>query len=188
MTGSGKVALFIDGEFLHQTARHLGFKADFGRLLNEIGKAGVLRRTYYYATLKETVTSEIVDQLSDWLASNRILVRMKRFDPGEERSFVREVESDAIDVAEQVVRVVICSGENALAPAVQEMRRQGLHVTVLASHKIPCAGRALELAGHADAFIELETLRPAIERRSPRVRGKEDAAHFDGRISAAVLN
>ena len=44
VTGSGKLALFIDGASLYATAKALGFDIDFKRLLSEFANRGTLVR------------------------------------------------------------------------------------------------------------------------------------------------
>jgi len=83
MNSAEKLALFLDGQNLHFTARGLGFNIDFKRLLAEFKARGVLVRAYYYTIIAEDF--QTTRPFIDWLDYNGFTVRMnsvKEFDDG----------------------------------------------------------------------------------------------------------
>lgn len=85
MSNSERLALFIDGENLHQAAKNLGFAIDFKRLLFEFQRRGTIVRSYYYTTISENA-DQSVRSLVDWLDYNGFTVPAKptkEFDNGE---------------------------------------------------------------------------------------------------------
>jgi len=48
-----RIALFIDGSNFSPDRQRPGFDVDYGRLLTEFGKRGMVVRAYYYTLIRE---------------------------------------------------------------------------------------------------------------------------------------
>ena len=67
MSNSERIALFIDGQNLHYSAKSLGFGVDFKRLLFEFQRRGTIVRSRYYTTISENA-DQWARPLLDWLS------------------------------------------------------------------------------------------------------------------------
>jgi uncharacterized LabA/DUF88 family protein len=167
-----KIALFIDGQNLHHTAKALGFEIDFRRLLQEFGRRGSLLRAYFYTTLHEDAEFSVVRPLTDWLAYNGFTVRTKpskEFDDGEGRRKVKrnigvELAVDALEIAPHVGHIYLFSGDGDLRAVAEALQRLGVRVTVVSSVRTKPPMVADELRRQADVFLEVDVLRSSIER------------------------
>ncbi len=172
MSSSDKLALFIDGQNLHYTAKNLGFDVDFKRLLTEFKTRGTLVRAYYYTTIVEDADFQTIRPLIDWLAYNGFAVRAKpakEFDDGEgRRKFKRnmgvDLAVDAFEIAKYVDHVVLFSGDGDFCSLVEAIQSQGSRVTVVSSMRTKPAMVADELRRQADMFLELDDLKASISR------------------------
>lgn len=80
------------------------------------------------------------------------------------RSIGIELAVDAMEIAHRIDQAFLFSGDGDLRAVVEAVRRMGVRVTVVSSIRTKPPMIADELRRHADAFVELENLRPSIER------------------------
>src|SRR5882757_4354191 len=173
MIVSARLALFIDGQNLHFTARSLGFDVDFKRLLAHFVAQGTLVRAYYYTTILEDQEFQSARPLTDWLDYNGFTVRAKpakEFDDGEgrrkiKRSVAVELAVDALELARQVDQIILVTGDGDFRSVVEAVQRRGVHVTVVSTLRTKPPMIADELRRQADAFLELDNLKSAIGRQ-----------------------
>ncbi|WGS29779.1 NYN domain-containing protein [Bradyrhizobium sp. ISRA464] len=167
-----RIALFIDGANLHNTVKSLGFEVDFRRLLSEFGKHGRLVRAYFYTVVKDDGEYTSTRPLIDWLDYNGYAVRSKparEHDDGEGRRRIKrnvgvEIAVDALEIARRIDHAFLFSGDGDLRAVVEAIRRMGVRVTVISSIRTKPPMIADELRRQADVFLELDSLRPLIER------------------------
>jgi uncharacterized LabA/DUF88 family protein len=167
-----KLALFIDGANAHATAKALGFDIDYKRLLKEFQGRGTLVRAFYYTAIIDDQEFSSVRPLIDWLDYNGFTVvtkPAKEFDDGEGRRRLKrnmsiELAVDAMELAKHVDQIVLFSGDGDFRSLVEAVQRRGVHVTIISSLRIKPPMIADELRRQADAFVELEDLKPAIGR------------------------
>jgi uncharacterized LabA/DUF88 family protein len=166
------LALLIDGVNLHATARMLGFDIDYRRFLLEFQRHGTLLRAFYYTVIIEHQEFSSVRPLIDWLAYNGFTVvtkPAKEFDDGEgRRKFKRnmrvELAVDAMELAENVDKIILFSGDGDFCPVVEAVQRRGVHVTVISTMKSHPPMIADQLRRQADVFTDLAQLKAAISR------------------------
>ena len=173
-TTDGEVALFIDGENLHLTARALGFDLDYRKLLEEFRGGNTIPRALYYATVTEDrERPSDVQPLIDWLDYNgfRIVLKSTKeyVDPNGRRrirggSFHVELAVEAMALAEQLDEMVLFSGNGAFRPVVKAVQRRGVRVTVVSTIATAPPMIADELRRQADCFIDLVDLRERLGR------------------------
>jgi uncharacterized LabA/DUF88 family protein len=174
-----RIALFIDGANLHRTAKSLGFEIDYKRLLAEFQKQGRLLRAYFYTTISETGDSSGIRSLVSWLDYNGFTVKAKparEFDDGEGRRKIKrnidvELTVDALSIAPCVDMIFLFSGNHDLHPLVGSLQRHGVRVIVVSSALTAPSMIDDDLRRKADSFVELNNLRPSIERSRPPVGG-----------------
>ena len=172
MDFSDRLALFIDGQNLHFTAKSLGFDVDFKHLLAHFATQGTLVRAYYYTTTLGDHEFQSTRPLTDWLAYNGFTVRIKpakEFDDGEgrrkiKRSVAVELAVDALEMAKKVDHIVLVTGDGDFRSVVEAVQRRGVHVTVVSTLRTSPPMVADDLRRQADAFVELDNLRNAIGR------------------------
>ena len=181
---SEKLALFIDGQNLHFTAKGLGFNIDFKRFLAEFQTRGVLVRAYYYTIIAEEF--QTTRPLIDWLDYNGFTVRtnsVKELDDGEgRRKFKRnisiELAVDALEIAKHLDHIVLFSGDGDFRPLVEAIQRLGPRVTVVSSMRTKLAMVAEELRRQADTFLELDDLKASIGRTIEQSRSRNQRDEY----------
>ena len=174
LTTGEKIALFIDGENLHLTARALGFDLDYRKLLDEFQRGStVLRALYYTVIVEDQEKPSGVRALTDWLDYNGFCIVSKstkeyvdangrrRFRGGK---FHVELTVDAMVLAEQLDEMVLFSGDGAFRPVVKALQRRGVRVTVVSTVATTPPMIADELRRQADCFIDLVDLRGRLGR------------------------
>ena len=182
MSFSEKLALFIDGQNLHFTAKGLGFNIDYKRFLAEFRARGVLVRAYYYTIIAEEFQTS--RPLIDWLDYNGFTVRtnsVKEFDDGQgrrkyKRNIGVELAVDAVEIAKHVDHILLFSGDGDFRRLVEAIQLLGPRVTVVSSMRTKPAMVTDELRRQADTFLELDDLKAAIGRtkEESRMRNQRD--------------
>jgi uncharacterized LabA/DUF88 family protein len=170
---SDRLALFIDGQNLHFTAKALGFEVDFKRLLAYFAAQSQLVRAYYYATILEDQEFQSIRPLTDWLEYNGFTVLAKpakEFDDGEgrrkiKRSIAVDIAVDAIGLAKYIDHGVLITGDGDLRSVIAAVQRRGVRVTVASTLRITPLVISAELRRQADDFIELDDLKGVIGQR-----------------------
>lgn len=169
-----RIALLIDGENLHNTARALGFEIDFKRLLQEFETHGTLVRAFFYTRVKCGDEFHSVRPLVDWLAYNGFIVRTRPVSAHDDadgrrkskRGIGVDLAVDALEIARYVDHIFLMSGDGDLRRVAESVQRSGVRVTVVSSIRTSVPMVNDELRRQADHFIELDTLRRSIERAS----------------------
>jgi uncharacterized LabA/DUF88 family protein len=178
MTRDGTtVALFIDGANLYATARTLGFDIDFKRLLAHFHADATLLRAFYYTAVSEDQEFSSLRPLLDWLTYNGFAVVTKATKEFVDAAGHRKVKGnmsvelavDAMELAGEVDRIVLFSGDGSFRPLVEALQRRGVRVTVVSTIASQPPMIADELRRQTDVFIDLAELRPMVGRE-PRER------------------
>ena len=172
VTPTEKLAILIDGQNLHFTARRLGFDVDFKRLLTEFEARGSLVRAFYYTTIIENAEFSAIQPLIDWLDYNRFTVRTKRIKESDDgngrrktkRSVAVDLAIDALEMARQIDHMVLVSGDGDFRTVVEAVQRLGVHVSVASTLRSKPPMISDELRRQADTFIELDELKAKIGR------------------------
>ncbi|MGY6704611.1 LabA-like NYN domain-containing protein [Roseinatronobacter sp.] len=167
-----KLALFVDGANLYQTARALGFDIDYKLLRQEFMRRGKLTRAFYYAALLESEEFSPIRPLIDWLSYNGynlVTKAAKEHFDSEGRRRVKgnmevELAVNAMELGPYIDHAVLFSGDGDYCPLVESLQRQGVRVSVVSTVRTPKPIASDELRRQADNFIELEELRDVIGR------------------------
>ncbi|MGY8676598.1 NYN domain-containing protein [Bradyrhizobium sp. UFLA05-153] len=170
-----KIALFIDGEDLHLSAKALGFDLDYQKMLEKFRSRGIILRAIYYIAIAQNQEQQSsIRPLVDWLDYNGFSIISKstkeHVDAGGRRK-VRgnvhiELAVDAMALAEQLDEMVLFSGNREFQPVVKAVQRRGVRVTVVSTIATNPARAADELRRQADCFVDLANLRSDCARHS----------------------
>jgi uncharacterized LabA/DUF88 family protein len=168
----GKLALFVDGVKFHATAKALGFEIDYKKLLEEVGRRGTLLRAVYCTPVTDDLEFSTVRPLIDWLDYNGYMVvtkPVKEFiDSTGRRRIKASTDVDlavcAMDAADHVDEIVLCSGDGGFRPLVAALQRRGVRVTVVSTLAGEPSIVADELRRQADTFIDIADLKTKVAR------------------------
>ncbi|MDD5719759.1 MAG: NYN domain-containing protein [Candidatus Krumholzibacteria bacterium] len=160
-----RVAIFIDGENIHYSAKHLNMRLDYLKLCRLLtGKRRLLRAFFYTAV---STQSEGKIDFINFLKLNGFTVvtrEVRSFaDPEQSGRSVRsaldmEMAMDVMELCPHLDTVIICSGDGDFCPLVEAAARRGKHVEVCALREMT----ATDLIAAADVYVDLGTLREEI--------------------------
>ncbi len=167
-----RIALFIDGANLYAASRALGFDIDYKRLLQVFAKEVILVRAFYYTALIEDQEYSPIRPLVDWLDYNgytMVTKPTKEFTDASGRRKIKgnmdiELAVDMMEMLDHLDHVVLFSGDGDFRRLAEATQRKGTRVTVVSTVRSKPPMVADELRRQADFFIDLEDLRPDIER------------------------
>ena len=170
-SGSGRIALFIDGANLHATARTLGFDIDYKRLLGIPGRGTLLRAftTPRSSRIRSTPRSVRWSTGSITTATPSSPSRPRSSSTPAGRRKVKgnmdiELAVDAMELAEHVDQIVLFSGDGDFRSLVEAVQRRGVRVTVVSTISSQPPMVADELRRQADVFIDVADLQSKIGR------------------------
>ncbi|MBL8702547.1 MAG: NYN domain-containing protein [Alphaproteobacteria bacterium] len=174
-----RVALFIDGVNLYQTARTLGFDIDYKRLLTAFAGRGRLVRAFYYTALQEEQDYSPIRPLIDWLDYNGYSVVTKpmreTYDASGRRklrgSMDIEIAVDMLGLAERLDHAVLFSGDGDFRRLVEAVQAKGVRVSVVSTIRGATTMISDDLRRQADQFIDLADLAPQLARDNGRRDG-----------------
>ena len=159
-----RIAVFIDGANLYQTARSLGFDIDYKRLLQSLKEQGRLIRVYYYTALLDEQEYSPIRPLVDWLDYNGYTMVTKPLKEFTQASTGRrkfkgnmdvEIAVDMMEMAPRIDHAVLVSGDGDFRRLVESLQRQGVRVSVVSTIRSQPPMIADELRRQADTFIDL---------------------------------
>jgi uncharacterized LabA/DUF88 family protein len=180
-----RVALFIDGANLYQSARALGFDIDYKKLLNSFETSCRFLRAYYYTALLDEQEYSPIRPLVDWLDYNgyRMVTKpVKEFTQATGRRKFKgnmdvEIAVDVMEMSGHLDHVVLMSGDGDFRRLVEAVQRRGVRVTVVSTIRTQPPMIADELRRQADLFVDLVDMHPylAREHAAGHQRGEDPA-------------
>jgi uncharacterized LabA/DUF88 family protein len=167
-----RVAIFIDGANLYQSARALGFDIDYKRLLQAFSADCRFLRAYYYTALLDEQEYSPIRPLVDWLDYNgytMVTKPLREFrQPAGGRKYKGnmdvEIAVDVMDAAAHVDHIVLFSGDGDFRRLVEAVQRRGVRVTIVSTIRTQPPMIADELRRQADFFLDLAELQATIAR------------------------
>ena len=170
-SGTGRVAIFIDGSNLYHTLRDLGLHLDYKRVLDYFTQDASLFRAFYYTALLDESSPDWLIRLTDWLSYNGYMVITKKArvfqrrhtDVEGERHTVNEVKGnidielaiDMLTLAPYYDTAVLFSGDGDFVRLVEAVQRWGVRVLVVSSERTSESTVSDELRRQADLFLDL---------------------------------
>jgi uncharacterized LabA/DUF88 family protein len=168
-----RVAIFIDGENIHYSAKHLNMRLDYLKLCRLLAGNRRLLRSFFYTAVSTQSEGKI--DFINFLRLNGFTVvtrEVRSFsDPDQSGRSVRsaldmEMAMDVMELLPHLDTVIICSGDGDFCPLVEAAARRGKHVEVCALREMT----ATDLIAAADQYIDLGTLREEIALDAPPPR------------------
>ena len=167
-----RVAIFIDGENIHYSAKHMNMRLDYLKMCQVLGDGRRLVRATFYTSV--SVQSEAKMDFIIFLKLNgfRVVTRELRPHGGEGEPTPRGYRGNldlqmAIDVLElfpKLDSVVICTGDGDFVPLLEAAARRGCHVELCGLREMT----STDLIAAADEYVDLATLkdRVALQREA----------------------
>jgi uncharacterized LabA/DUF88 family protein len=160
-----RVAIFIDGENIHYSAKHLNMRLDYLKLCEQLTGKRRLVRSYFYTAVSNQSEGKI--DFVNFLKLNGFKVVTKELRSyNESDNPTRSVRSsldielaiDVLELAPQLDVVILCSGDGDFIPLVESVARQGKHVEVCALREMT----STDLIAAADVYTDLASLKDDI--------------------------
>jgi len=176
---SDRVAIFIDGENIHYSAKHLNMRLDYLKLCKRLANGRRLVRAFFYTAVSNQSEGKI--DFINFLKLNGFTVITKEIksfnDPDGGSRNVRssldmEMAINVMELSDHLDTVVICSGDGSFKPLVEAVARRGKHVEVCALREMT----STDLIATADAYFDLAGLKEDI---ALSVSPREDTRDFN---------
>lgn len=169
-----RVGVLIDGVNLHGATRSLGFDVDYKRLLKVFRQNCRLVRAIYFAAVQDEADHQRARPLVDWLSYNGFSIVTKRLKVYTDDAGWRRVRGDvsievavvAMQLADHLDHIILFCSDGDLRCLVAALQQMGKRVSVVSTVKTHPAMIADDLRRQADHFIDLDVLKPLIERKS----------------------
>ena len=167
-----KVSIFIDGANLYGAAKALNLDIDYRKLKQQFARYSRLVRVHYYTAIMDDAEYSPVRPLVDWLdynGYNLVTKPIREYTDATGRKKFKgsmdiDLAVDAMSAADHVDHIMIFSGDGDYRCLVEGLQRKGCRVSVVSTIATQPPMIADELRRQADTFIELNDLRPYIER------------------------
>ncbi len=170
-----KIAIFIDGLSLWNSAKIHNVGVDYKKLHAEFRKRGKLTRAFYYTTMSDNEDFSPVRKLVDFLSYNGYVIRTQTIRENDSGTGLKKASSymrmrmamDAISLSDHLDHLILMSGDGELTPLVEELQRRGVRVSVCAAMTPDEVIISDDLRRQADNFIEFGSIKDIIgmERR-----------------------
>lgn len=179
-----RVAIFIDGENIHYSAKHLNMRLDYLKLCRKLAGPRRLVRSYFYTALSSQSEGKI--DFVNFLKLNGFSVvtkEVKSFNDTESSRNVRscldmEMAINVMELAPTLDTVIVCTGDGDFVPLVNAVARTGRHVEVCALREMT----STDLIAAADVYTDLGSLKDDIALAGPpprEVREPQEASQPD---------
>ena len=160
-----RIAIFIDGENIHYSAKHLNMRLDYLKLCRELTGPRRLVRSYFYTAVSNQSEGKI--DFINFLKLNGfkvVIKEIKSFNEMEQggrsvrSSLDMELAIDALELSPKLDSVILCTGDGDFRALVDALGRRGLHVEICALREMT----STELIATADAYTDLAALKDDI--------------------------
>ncbi|MDH6059625.1 NYN domain-containing protein [Chrysosporum bergii ANA360D] len=168
----GRVAIFIDGVSLFQTALQLGIEIDYLKLLCHLTGGSRLLRAFFYTavdTSKPNATRSRANEKQQgflfWMRRNGYRVVSKEVqltDHSKKHNLNVEIAVDMITLAPYYDTAILVSGDGDLAYAVNAVTSTGSRVEVVSLRTMTSDS----LIDVADEFLDLDRIKQYIQKDS----------------------
>lgn len=152
-----KTALFIDGSYMYDAAKRLGWNIDHRKAIGVFSKPEDLYNAFYYAPVTDS-NDERQQKFLDALVFMGYTVRSREAH-GDPR-FEAMIATDLLITAPRWERAVVASGSGDLAHTLSALRAQGKEIHLLGVPELT----DLELRNQSDRYLDLRELQAQLER------------------------
>ena len=160
-----RVAIFIDGENIHYSAKHLNMRLDYLKLCRKLAGSRRLVRSYFYTAVSNQSEGKI--DFINFLKLNGFAVVTKEIKSFNEMEgggrnvrglLDMEMAIDVLELSDHLDTVILCSGDGDFKPLVLALGRRGIHVEVCALREMT----STDLIAASDVYTDLATLKDEI--------------------------
>ena len=157
-----RVAVFIDGENIHYSAKHMGIRMDYLKLCRRLAGERRLVRSYFYTAISNQSEGKI--DFINFLKLNGFTVVTKEVRNFNEldtstrsvrSSLDMEMAIDVLDMSAHLDSIVLCTGDGDFQPLVAALARRGKHVEVCGLREMT----STDLIAAADEYVDLASLK-----------------------------
>lgn len=168
-----RVAIFIDGENIHYSAKHLNMRLDYLKLCRKLAGPRRLVRSYFYTAVSSQSEGKI--DFINFLRLNGfkvVIKEIKSFNEMEQggrsvrSSLDMEMAIDALELSSSLDSIILCTGDGDFRPLVEALGRHGLHVEICALREMT----STDLIATADRYTDLATMKDEIALAGPPPR------------------
>jgi uncharacterized LabA/DUF88 family protein len=154
-----KIALFIDGSYMYNSAKRLGWNVDHRKVYSHFAGTGDLLNAFYYAPVTDS-SDERQQKFLDALVFMGYTVRSR--DVHGEPRFEAMMATDMLITGPRWERAIVASGSGDLAHCLAALRAQGKEVHLVGVPELT----DLDLRNQSDRYLDLRNLQEALERQS----------------------
>jgi uncharacterized LabA/DUF88 family protein len=157
-----RVAVFIDGENIHYSAKHMNMRMDYLKLCRRLAGERRLVRSYFYTAISNQSEGKI--DFINFLKLNGFTVVTKEVRNFSEMdtstrsvrsSLDMEMAIDVLDMSQHLDSIVLCTGDGDFVPLVAALARRGKHVEVCGLREMT----STDLIAAADEYVDLAALK-----------------------------
>lgn len=165
MNSSDRIAIFIDGENIHYSAKHMNMRLDYLKLCEKLAGPRRLVRSYFYTAVSSQSEGKI--DFINFLKLNGFKVvtkEIKSFNESDSAnrsirsSLDMEMAIDVLELAPSLDTVILCTGDGDFTALVDVLGRKGLHVEVCGLREMT----STDLIAAADGYTDLASLKDEI--------------------------
>lgn len=165
MNPNDRIAIFIDGENIHYSAKHMNMRLDYLKLCEKLAGPRRLVRSYFYTAISSQSEGKI--DFINFLKLNGFKVvtkEIKSFNESEatnrslRSSLDMEMAIDVLELAPSLDTVILCTGDGDFSSLVEVLGRKGLHVEVCGLREMT----STDLIAAADVYTDLAALKDEI--------------------------
>ncbi|MDX2005712.1 MAG: NYN domain-containing protein [Meiothermus sp.] len=153
-----KTALFIDGSYMYDAAKRLGWNVDHRRAIGLFAKPDDLYNAFYYAPVTDA-SDERQQKFLDALVFMGYTVR-SRETHGDPR-FEAMMATDLLITSPRWERAVIASGSGDLHHTLAALRAQGKEIHLMGVPELT----DLELRNQSDRYLDVREMQADLERQ-----------------------
>lgn len=176
-----KTALFIDGSYMYDAAKRLGWNIDHRKAIGVFARPEDLYNAFYYAPVTDS-DDERQQKFLDALVFMGYTVRSREAhgDP----HFEAMIATDLLVTSSRWERAVLASGSGDLAHTLSALRAQGKEIHLLGVPELT----DLELRNQSDRYLDLRELQPQLERTvgGRRAYPSTNEEGFDAEVQSGV--
>ncbi len=168
-----RVAIFIDGENIHYSAKHLNMRLDYLKLCRKLAAGRRLVRSYFYTAVSNQSEGKI--DFINFLKLNGFTVvtkEIKSFNESEggarsvRGSLDMELAIGVMEMLPHLDTVILCTGDGDFVGLADAVARAGVHIEVCALREMT----STELIAAADRYTDLGALKEEIFLAAPPPR------------------
>ncbi|GEM_PF-630219 len=153
-----RLALFIDGSFVYNCAKRMGWNVDHRKVIEHFPRGYSLYNAFYYAPITDW-GDERQQKFLDALIFMGYSVRSREV-RGEAPNFEAHISTDLLLSAPRWDVALIASGSAQLVPAIEAVRAMGREVQLLGIPELT----DLDVRSASDHFIDMREYRETLER------------------------